>query len=278
MQKSDLKTLSERYNTFFVDQFGVLLDGRKAYAGATDALSWLKAQGKQIVILSNSGRPGAFNADRLVSLGFSPASFDQFVTSGDVAYALLSSGELPLDIGPGGRCLTVSKGNDANLAERLGLQSTVSAGDADLVVISGSEADTLGMDHYRQLLQPAAERGVVCVCTNPDIHMLTGDEMVPGAGSIADLYEEMGGPVHRIGKPFIDIYKHAYRIAGEPEKHSVVAVGDSLDHDIAGANGFGIDSILMRTGVLADFSLAQLDARVAASGARPTHLLQQFTI
>ena len=86
-----LNELSALYDVFFIDQFGVLRDGEAAYAGAPLALARLKAQGKTIVILSNSGRSGGYNAARLMRLGFDSGSFDHFVTSGDVALALLES-------------------------------------------------------------------------------------------------------------------------------------------------------------------------------------------
>ena len=65
-----LNELSALYDVFFIDQFGVLRGGEAAYAGAARALARLKAQGKTIVILSNSGRSGQYNAARLVRLGF----------------------------------------------------------------------------------------------------------------------------------------------------------------------------------------------------------------
>ena len=87
-----------------------------------------------------------------------------------------------------------------------------------------------------------------CICTNPDLHKLVGDTLLPAAGAIAALYEEMGGVVTRIGKPHIDIYQHAHALCRYPGKARIVSIGDSLDHDIRGAVTFGIDSVLVRTG------------------------------
>jgi HAD superfamily hydrolase (TIGR01459 family) len=274
--RTDLWALAERYEVFLVDQFGVLRGGDGPYPGAADALARLKAMRKTVIILSNSGRSGDYNAARLAQLGFARAGYDAFVTSGDVAYALVESGAVPVEKGLGTRCLTISSGGDANLAKRLGMTPTDDPEAADVVVISGSEADRYPLDHYRALLRAPAAKGRLALCTNPDLEMLVPGGLAPAAGAIAALYEEMGGTVVRIGKPYGDIYEHAHRLAGSPEKTSVVAVGDSLHHDIAGAAGFGIDSVLVRTGVLAGLSDTEIASLMAAEGISSTWLIAGF--
>jgi HAD superfamily hydrolase (TIGR01459 family) len=167
-----LEELVANYDIFLIDQFGVLRDDVGAYPGAVAALAALKAAGRTVIILSNSGRSGDYNADRLVTLGFERSSFDRFVTSGDVAYEILSK-DVRLISGRT-RCVTISSGGDTNLADRLGLITVDAASDADVVVISGSEAEHISLDGYRALLRPAAERNAPCYCTNPDIHKLAG--------------------------------------------------------------------------------------------------------
>lgn len=273
-ETTDLAGLADRYEVFFIDQFGVLRDDVGAYEGAAAALAHLKARGRTVVILSNSGRSGSYNAERLAALGFGRGDFDHFVTSGDVAYAVLSGPGSPVP--KGGRCFTISSGNDRNLATRLGLADTTDAGDADLVVISGSEAERISMDAYRDMLRPAAERRLPCFCTNPDIHKLSNGTIAPGAGSIANLYEELGGSVTRLGKPFPDIYDYALRLCGNPDKGSVVCIGDSIEHDIAGASNAGLASALVETGILSGQSDRQRAELMAAAKAWPTFLMERF--
>ena len=92
----------------FFDQYGVLHDGRNPYPGARDALAALKSRGVKIVILSNSGRTGAANAERMAALGFEPELYDFLVTSGDVARTLLKRGRFPALLAPGARCFVIS--------------------------------------------------------------------------------------------------------------------------------------------------------------------------
>ncbi len=271
-----LMELNALYDVFFIDQFGVLRGGEAAYAGAAQALARLKAQGKTIVILSNSGRSGRYNAARLVRLGFDIGSFDQFVTSGDVALALLESGLLPIERTKHTRSLTISSGDDLSLADELGFSSVASPDDADLIIISGSETERTPLEAYCSLLEAAAKRGAPCICTNPDLHKLVGDKLLPAAGAIAALYEEMGGVVTRIGKPHVEIYQHAHALCRHPNKARIVSIGDSLDHDIRGAATFGIDSVLARTGLQAHVSEVALMVQMQKAQLAPRYLLQSF--
>jgi HAD superfamily hydrolase (TIGR01459 family) len=271
-----LNELSALYDVFFIDQFGVLRGGEAAYAGAALALARLKAQSKTIVILSNSGRSGPYNIARLAQLGFDSAAFDHFVTSGDVALALLETGLFPIERSRQTRCLTIASGEDRALADRLGFSSVAYADDADLVIISGSETERIPLAAYRELLQLAANRGVPCICTNPDVHKLVGEALLPAAGAIAALYEEMGGVVTHIGKPYVDIYRHAHALCGFPDKARIVSIGDSLEHDIRGAVTFGIDGVLAMTGVQAHVSEAALPVHMQEAQAAPRFLLGSF--
>lgn len=272
-----LDALADRYDAFFVDQFGVLRDDDGAYPGANAALLHLKALGKTIVILSNSGRSGAYNGDRLVKLGFDRSGFDHFLTSGDVAHHILAeetAGKAGIT-----RCLTISSGGDRNLAERLGFESVEDAALADIVIISGSEAERIPLSAYRDRLRPAAERGIPCYCTNPDRHKLVkGGGTAPGAGSIALAYEALGGPVRWFGKPHPAIYRQAQSLLGNMEAERIVCVGDSIEHDIAGAAGAGLASCLVRTGILASTPESALAPICETHGARPDFVMARFTI
>ncbi|HEY4193157.1 MAG TPA: TIGR01459 family HAD-type hydrolase [Mesorhizobium sp.] len=272
---ADLHSLAGRYDFFLIDQFGVLHDGTVAYQGAAEALSSLKAMGKKIVLVSNSGKRARQNEDRLRKLGFE-GSWDVFLSSGEVAWRKFA-GQLGGErLAPGTRCLLLSRGNDRSAIDGLGLDLVTEGAKAEIILLSGSEGDSKPLEFYRALLEPAARAGVPCICTNPDKIMLTEAGLRFGAGAIADLYEEMGGPVERIGKPFGAIYEAAMEVLGHPAKDRVVGIGDSIEHDIAGANNAGISSVLVRSGILAELGPAELEKAFAQHGATPDFVLPQF--
>ena len=71
-------------------------------------------------------------------------------------------------------------------------------------------------------------------------------------GTIADLYEHMGGKVVILGKPSQQIYEESCKKIENLNKSKIIAIGDSLDHDILGANNFKIDSVLISSGIHKD--------------------------
>lgn len=269
----DLSALAARHDIFLVDQFGVLHDGTAPYPGAIEALAALKATGKRVVLLSNSGKRSSPNEARLIRLGFRPGSWDLFLSSGEVAWRRLA-GQLDTPPLPAGtRCLLLARDNDRSAMDGLNLAPATDGRDADIVLLAGSEGDRFPLQHYRTLLAPAAGRNVPCLCTNPDRVMLTAVGPRFGAGQIAELYASLGGPVTWIGKPFPEIYRVALDTIGSG---SAVGIGDSIEHDIAGARGAGISAALVRSGILADLDADGLAAAFTAEGATPDYLLPGF--
>ncbi len=269
-----LAALIDNYDYFLIDQFGVLRDDEGAYDGAIAALRVLKEHGKHVIVLSNSGRSGQYNTERFVRLGFEPSLFEHFVTSGDVAFEILSASP---EIRRGMKAFTISSGGDHDLADRLGLASVSRSYEADLIIISGSEAEKIGLDDYRRQLAPAATRRAPCFCTNPDIHKLAGGKTAPGAGAIAGIYEELGGRVRRIGKPYRDIYMRAISRWRNAEPGRIICIGDSLEHDIKGASDMGLPSVLVRTGILATASEGELAELARRHHTAPTYLMPCFS-
>jgi HAD superfamily hydrolase (TIGR01459 family) len=268
--------IASSFEAVFFDQYGVLHDGRNPYPGARDTLAALKSRGVKIVVLSNSGRTGAANAERMMTLGLEPELYDFLVTSGDVARTLLKRGRFPALLAPGARCFIISTSGDDEFTSALGVVPTAHSEEADLVVIAGSQADKVSLDDYRALLAPAARRGTPCMCMNPDKLMLTAAGNAPGAGRIAEIYEELGGDVTWVGKPFPEIYRAAAELSQVQDPRDILCVGDSVEHDIAGANRFGAFAALVRTGVLADLSDKELASETGRHGALPDYVIRDL--
>ncbi|MHC1549894.1 TIGR01459 family HAD-type hydrolase [Phyllobacterium sp. K27] len=275
-QISGLRDLEGRFDAFLIDQFGVLRDGRGPYPDAAATLPRLKQTGARIIILSNSGKRSAENDRRLAKIGFDPASWDLFLTSGEVAWQILAAEAAKAQAGSTQRCLLISRDGDTSPLDGLDLERTAKGEDADIVLIAASEGDVHDLDYYRSLLEPAAMRGVPCLCTNPDKIMLTAEGTAFGAGRIADLYQELGGTVRWIGKPFADIYASALDFLGHPHPDRVCCIGDSIEHDIAGAAGAGLKSILVKTGILAGSEPQHLQNLFAEHGATPDYTIDRF--
>jgi HAD superfamily hydrolase (TIGR01459 family) len=272
---SGLHEIEERFDAFLIDQFGVLRDGKGPYPQAAETLLRLKQAGKSIIILSNSGKRSAENDRRLAALGFHSGSWDWFLTSGEVAWRILQSESRQMN-GVVRKCLLISRDGDTSPLDGLDLARTESGEDADFILLAASEGDVHPLSFYETLLAPAARRGVPCLCTNPDKIMLTKEGTAFGAGRIAELYEELGGHVRWIGKPFPDIYVAALEFLGAIAPGKICCIGDSIEHDIAGASGAGLKSMLVTTGILETASDAERQALFAEHGALPEFILPKF--
>lgn len=275
---ASLEDLCRRFDVFFIDQFGVLHDGIRPYSGAIEALAALKRAGKKSVLLSNSGKRSAPNRDRLQALGFDRQSYDLFLSSGEVAWALLKDTLIGRIIPDHAKCLLLARDDDISAIAGLNLVRTHSGEDAELVVISGSRGDDTDLETYRKNLIGPASRNVPCLCTNPDKKMLTAKGLRFGAGAIADLYMELGGKVTWIGKPHGEIYRAALAAIGEPDLARVCCLGDSVEHDIAGGAAAGLSTVLVRTGIHADADNQMLSDLFAIHDARPNFVLGGFSV
>lgn len=264
---SGVSALAERFDLFLLDQFGVLHDGSEPYPGVPDCLSELRRAGKRVVILSNSGKRSRENERRLHTLGFDTGLWDLFLSSGEVAWSALASG------GASQKCFLISRDNDRSAIDGLPLQLVEDPAEAGIILLAASEGDRFELDHYNRLLTKAARTGVPCLCTNPDKVMLTPAGPRFGAGRIAELYEALGGAVTYIGKPFPAIYQAALVASGDAVKSSVICIGDSVEHDIAGAASAGLASALVRTGIHAGATQDLLKAEYDRHKVRPDFIL-----
>lgn len=268
-------------DALLLDQFGTLHDGEKPYPGAVAAMMRAKAAGKQILILSNSGKRSAPNVARMEKLGFPAESYDGFLTSGEVVWRMLAERALP-ELRGARQALVLSRGADPSALDGLDLARTEDATHADIIVLLGSEADRIGLEAYRTKLEAAARRGVPCLCGNPDRLMVLGDgSLAPAPGQIAEIYAAMGGLVIWIGKPHAAIYEAAFAelrdTAGrEINRDRIWAIGDSLEHDIAGGAAQGCRSALVTTGILSGRDTADIADEMRASNLWPDAILPAF--
>ncbi len=240
-----LSALASRYDVIFCDVWGVLHNGVSAWPTAHEALVKFRENGGTVVLLSNAPRPAAAVVAMLARLGVPREAFDAVVTSGDVT-------RLELDRKHIVRLHHIGPERDLDLFDGLDL---IGPDEADIVVVTGLDDDDVETpEDYREKLQALAARNVDLVCANPDRVVEKGGQLIWCAGALADVYEEHGGHVLHIGKPFPIVYEQALRTALEirgkvTPKTRILAIGDSMITDVAGANTFGIDCLFMTGGI-----------------------------
>ncbi len=275
MIEASLAQLAAQYDGFLIDQFGVLLNGDGAYAYAPAALTRLAQLGKPILLLSNSGKRAAQNEARLGRLGFARGDYLGVLSSGEAAFSALSR-RIGDTLPKGAKVWTHSRDADRSATDGLPLTAVETPDQAELLILAGSQSDRLSMADYTAMLAPAAQRQVPMICTNPDIEMLTPRGICFGAGAIAARYEQMGGPVEYIGKPYPLIYAEAALRLHGLAPHRILCIGDSPAHDVRGGKGAGHATALVRSGLHAGLNRAALKALCDAEQAQPDFILSAF--
>ena len=250
MKHTTLEELADQFDAFFIDQFGVLMDASGPYPFAVDTVKRLSKYGKPIVLISNSGKRAKKNCDRLERLGFELNLFTAVITSGEVAYWTIKN-KFQESCSTTPKIYLISRDADTSPIDGLSCETAKNTGEADYLIIAGSESDTKPLKYYKSLLEPLATRGVPAFCTNPDLTMLIPNGASFGAGLIAKEYERMGGSVTWFGKPHPLIYKFALTKIPEIEPKKVLCIGDSVEHDIRGSFNANCSSALVKTGIAA---------------------------
>ena len=280
-----LAGIASRYKGFIIDQWGVLHDGGAPYPDAIECLTTLRAQDARIVLLSNSGKRAEFNKGRLAAMGYHDGLFDDVVTSGEASWQALHDRSDPALTGIGNRCYLWARGDDMSHVEGLDLEVVDQAEDADFLYLAGVP-DYAELETYLPALEIGAKRGLPLICANPDIIAIYpngGRGMAPGG--VARRFEEMGGKAIYVGKPHRPVYDLCLKKLGNLPADEILGIGDSLEHDIAGGNGIGIDTTLLTHGVHRDAfagaenetaKQAALDRLAADYGARPRWVLPRF--
>ena len=267
-----LRQIAGDFAAVMVDQFGVMHDGTRPYDGAVEALKRLAGSGKSVIVLTNSGKRAAMNADRVRRRGFPADSFSGLVSSGEVAWKGIRTGTFGAPFLAGARAGLIGKAGDDYGFDDLGLTFVDDLGTADILLIMGSDCPRTSLDDYRRRLGTAAGRAVPALCCNPDISMLTSHGLQPSAGAIAQVYAQLGGTVTFVGKPHGAIYREAARLAGA-DGPRVLAIGDSLHHDIMGGADAGFRTALVRTGILAHCDEEAFVSALGAAVRKPDFIL-----
>ncbi|MCL4745947.1 MAG: TIGR01459 family HAD-type hydrolase [Burkholderiaceae bacterium] len=244
--------LARRYDAFVLDQWGVLHDGTTPYPGAINCLEQLHARGKRVVILSNSGKPGEANAEFIAGMGFDRALFEAVVSAGDDARDALRTGRDAFHRKLGSRAFVLARDSDLDLCSWFGVQRADEVEHADFLLVLSIDSPRQSLAGWEPVLRRALGLGLPMLCANPDFAR-TGAHgtLFEAPGLIARRYAELGGEVGLHGKPDPGIYQACLRRFA-CARSRVVAIGDSIDHDVLGARNAGLASVLIASGVHRD--------------------------
>ena len=234
-----LSQIQSKYDAFFIDLWGVIHDGIHFYPEAIDVLKHLNKINKRFVLLSNAPRPSKSVEKYLLNLKIDKIFLKNVFTSGEAALQILRKniyGKKFYHLGP-------EKDKDLIIEFE---KNKTSLEKCDFILCTGLfEDEENSLDHYKNLLTKYTK--LKMICTNPDLIIHRGSKNEFCAGSIAAIFEELGGKVIYFGKPYPDIYNFCIK-----KKETILAIGDNIRTDIRGANNMKFDSLFITNGVHKD--------------------------
>jgi HAD superfamily hydrolase (TIGR01459 family) len=250
-----LSDISAQYDALFVDLWGCVHNGVRAFDAANKALIEYRAGGGIVVLVTNSPRPRAQVEQQLADFGVARDAWDSIASSGDSARSALFLGAV------GQKIYFIGTNAELPFFEPLKLiddpiqTEHVPIEEAEGIVCTGLPTADGTPDDVRAPLLYAKQKGLKLLCANPDIIVDRGDKREWCAGAVAQAYTEMGGTSLYFGKPHAPIYDLARRrlsaIRPNIPDDRILAIGDGITTDIQGAIGEGIDSLFITGGLAA---------------------------
>ena len=242
-----IEKVQGKYDTFFIDLWGVMHNGIELYPDAIKVLENLNKLNKRFVLMSNAPRPSKNVEQFLIKLNMCKSLIKNIFTSGEAALKSLQSntyGKFFYHLGPE---------RDNSLYKNFE-KSKKGLKDAEFILCTGLlDEEENSLNYYENLLKEYTK--LVMVCTNPDLVVHRGRKQEYCAGTLAKIFEKLGGKVIYFGKPYPEIYKFCIR-----KNEKILIIGDNIRTDIKGANNMQFDSVCITNGVhKEEFSKLQLN-------------------
>jgi HAD superfamily hydrolase (TIGR01459 family) len=306
---SSVLQVADQYKGLILDQFGVLHNGVEPLPGAIDAVKELCLRKKKLIILSNTSSPAKSALKKLEKLGFDMDWFEGgAVTSGEEASAFIRAKYGSDPSRPNKAVWLTYAGSERtppplDFIRQCGtIELASSIDEADFVIAHGSEiwykddgSSHVSLNPFMQdagfqalgpILSACYERKLPLVCANPDFIVRMADESIAHMpGKIGRFYEDLGGDVTYFGKPHPQHFQTCLSKLNL-NASEVAHVGDSLDHDVAGALGANIDCIFVTSGIHCDElnsaygelpSRQELEQLFGEYNISPTHVIASFS-
>lgn len=282
-----VQEIADSYDAFIIDLWGVVHDGIALHDGVMHCLDALLDRDKKVLFLSNTPQRAGNIEGKLRQLGVDLNRCVGVETAGEAAFKTLTQAPESLGLRKSGAYFPIGDNElDYPLMEALPFKKTSNLEDADFILLLRSDASYESMKRYTPVFEAAIENGISLICLNPDKSVMLQGSHVLCAGALAELYEDLGGDVTYFGKPHKPVYDTCFQALGlDPSR--ILAVGDSLATDIAGANRMGIDSLLVMTGIHGSAILRKdqlshadnrnsLEALMVRAKSKPTFVGQGF--
>lgn len=252
---SRFSEISDAYDLAYVDLWGCMHNGLRAFPDAVAAMQAFRVSGGRVVLVTNAPRPRADVERQVAHFGIPDDAWDVVATSGDAARLALFRGVV------GSKVYFMGEERDLTFLDRLKIVENpveiqrVPLAEAEGIVCCGPFDSHADPAVNRPDFLYAKQKGLKLLCANPDVVVDRGESREWCAGALAELYTEMGGESLYFGKPHPPIYDLARKrydaLPDAKPDPRIIAIGDGIRTDILGALGEGIDSLMITGGLAA---------------------------
>ena len=233
-----LSSIADNYQLFYIDLWGVIHNGIKLHDEAINVLKQISKKNKDYVLLTNAPRPKSSVKVFLEKLGMEKEISDHVFTSGEAALNYLKKNFFDKNF------FHIGPPRDFDLFKDFKKNKLINIEKSDYLLCTGLFDDhDKDLIFYKNLLEKHLKKKMIC--TNPDLIVDRGTTREFCAGSVAMVFEKMGGEVVYFGKPYPEVYNQSIDNKGK----KILCIGDNLNTDIKGANLLNYDSLIISNGI-----------------------------
>jgi len=267
---NNLSDIDDHYDVFLIDLWGVIHNGIAAFDNVIPVLQSLKQKKKMVFFITNAP------SQQLEDFGIEQKLYDKIISSGELTWLSIKEKYQKKN------CLIIGPPRDFHLVEGLDISVVDKDSNVDIILNTGPWGDDDSLENYTDLLDSLAKKKSHMICSNPDKTVVRGENFMICAGLLAEYYEKIGGKVEYYGKPYKQIYEHCFNFF-EKKNTRVLAIGDSLENDIKGANALNFDSLLITDGIHRevnnnnDVDKQKLDGLIKTKNIFPDFFMRKLT-
>ena len=238
LDNKGLKSIIENYDILYIDLWGVIHNGIALHKNAIEVLEKITKAKKEYVLLTNAPRPNKTVKSFLEKMGLNDRIREKVYSSGEAALSYLKKNYLDK------RFYHIGPTRDFDLFVEFKNNKEKDINESSFFLCTGLfENYDEDLNYYKELFKDHLNKKMIC--TNPDLIVDRGSKRELCAGSVALVFEKMGGEVIFFGKPSPEVYK----LSINNKNKKVLSIGDNLNTDIKGANLLDFDSLLISNGV-----------------------------
>ena len=238
LDKDGFSSIVDDYQLFYVDLWGVVHNGVSLHQEAIKVLNEISKKKKDYILLTNAPRPNHSVKSFLEKLGMNKEIRDHVFTSGEAALNYLRknlSDEPFFHVGPP---------RDFDLFNSFKKNKLDNIKNCSFILCTGLfDNHEKDLKYYKDLFEENLEKKMIC--TNPDLIVDRGNKRELCAGSVAMVFEKMGGKVIYFGKPYPEVYNQSI----DNKSKKTLSIGDNFNTDIKGANLLNFDSLIISNGI-----------------------------